>query len=94
MATPVREYLRENEVFLKIFWGIAHGPRYYRFMQKTRHKKSHASVPLKLGPGRYPACIYTLVPQATETQLQPFFFVCPFTRVCTVTSDVFVISLA
>ena len=38
----IREYLRENE----IFWGIAQGPRYYRFMQKTRHQKSHASVPL------------------------------------------------
>ena len=39
----IREYLRENE----IFWGIAQRPRYYRFMQKTRHKISHATVPLK-----------------------------------------------
>ena len=33
--------------FSKIFWGIAQGPKYYRFMQKTRHQKSHATVPLK-----------------------------------------------
>ena len=37
----------KTKYFSKIFWGIAQGPRYYRFMQKTRHQKSHASVPLK-----------------------------------------------
>ena len=37
----------KTKYFSKIFWGIAQGPRYYRFMQKTRHQKSHASVPLR-----------------------------------------------
>ena len=43
----IREYLRENKIFFQKNWGIAQGPRYYRFMQKTRHQKSHATVPLK-----------------------------------------------
>ena len=42
----IREYLRENEICFKIFWVIAQGPRYYRFMQKIIHQKSHATVPL------------------------------------------------
>jgi len=45
----IREYLRENEIFIKNILGyIAQGPRYYRFMQKTRHQKSHATVPLRI----------------------------------------------
>jgi len=36
----------KTKYFSKIFWGIAQGPRYYRFMQKARHQKSHATVPL------------------------------------------------
>ena len=40
----IREYLRENEIFFKNILGY----RYYRFMQKTRHKKSHATAPLTL----------------------------------------------
>jgi len=35
----------KTKYFSKIFWGIAQGPGYYRIMQKTRHQKSHASVP-------------------------------------------------
>ena len=38
----------KTKYFSKIFWGIAQGPRYYSIMQKTRHQKSHASVPLTL----------------------------------------------
>ena len=41
----IREYLRKQNICQKYF-VIAQGPRYYRFMQKTRHQKSHASVPL------------------------------------------------
>jgi len=36
----------KTEIFLKIFLDIALGPRYCRFMQKTRVQKSHATVPL------------------------------------------------
>ena len=32
--------------FSKIFWNVAQGPWYYRFMKKTRGQKSHATVPL------------------------------------------------
>ena len=42
-----RNISAKTKYFSKIFWGIAQGPRYYRFMQKTRHQKSHATVPLK-----------------------------------------------
>jgi len=42
----IREYLCENEIFFKNNLGYAQGPWNYRFMQKTRHQKSHASVPL------------------------------------------------
>ena len=43
----IHEYLRENEIFFKNILGYLM-PRYYRFMQKTRLQKSHASVPLSL----------------------------------------------
>jgi len=39
----------------KIFYGETHGPRYYRFMKKTRAQKSHAAVPLIIRPDKYPA---------------------------------------
>ena len=32
--------------FSQKFWGISQGPRYYTFMENTRHQKSYASVPL------------------------------------------------
>ena len=36
----------KTQIFWKIFKDIPRGNRYYWFMQKTRHKKSHATVPL------------------------------------------------
>ena len=36
----------KTKMFLKIFWDITLGARNYQFMQKTRHQKSHAIVPL------------------------------------------------
>ena len=41
-----REYLGENENIFEIFKGVNLGSRYYGFMKKTRHQKSHATVPL------------------------------------------------
>ena len=37
----------KTKKFSNKFWGISQGPRYYRFMQKTRHQQSNACVPLK-----------------------------------------------
>ena len=37
----------KTKIFSKIFLDITLGARYYRFMQKTWHQKSHATVPLK-----------------------------------------------
>ena len=39
---------RKRKSFQKYFtmWIQGPGTRYYRFMQKTRHEKSHATVPL------------------------------------------------
>ena len=51
-----REYLCETKIFSKIFEDIALGPRYCRFMQKTRVQKSHATVPLK---GAFKLCKYS-----------------------------------
>ena len=36
----------KTKYFSKIFWGIAQGPRHYGFMQKTRHQKYDANLPL------------------------------------------------
>ena len=39
----------KTQIFLKIFYGATLGPRYYRFMTKTRISKSLATVPLSEG---------------------------------------------
>ena len=36
----------KTKMFSKNCWCTAQGTRYFRFMQKTRHQKSHTSVPL------------------------------------------------
>jgi len=36
----------KTKVFSKIFEGVTLGPRYYRFIEKTRAQKFHATVPL------------------------------------------------
>ena len=36
----------KTKIFSKIFKGVNLGSRYYGFMKKTKHQKSHASVPL------------------------------------------------
>ena len=35
-----------KKLFTKIYYDITLGARYYQFMQKTRHQKSHATVRL------------------------------------------------
>ena len=36
-----------TKIFLKIWWGVTQGRRYYWFIKKTRAGKSHANVPLR-----------------------------------------------
>ena len=37
-------YLHENKKKSKIFWVVNLGPRYFRFMKKTRAQKSRATA--------------------------------------------------
>ena len=43
----IKNIFVKTKIFSKISQDIAVGPRYCRFMQKSRVQKSHATVPLK-----------------------------------------------